>query len=214
MADLVAPRWPARRSFRAFAVGGSLAAHALIVAWLLLSAHAQFHLPAGAPVQVSLAPRWLFEPARTVRRPHAPQAPRKPRRAGAGPAAAVAAPSPAAERPASPATLAALTPTPAGAAAAGPNPGAIAALRNILGSMGCKSPGTRLTPEQRARCKPMQADPAAPAFHFQGPKIEAWDRELAERHAPAKEPFVPCPLDMPGSNFGLACQNTPNGPRQ
>ena len=196
------------------AVGGSLAAHALIVAWLLLSAHPLFHLPAGEPVQVSLAPRWLFEPARPIRRLHAPQAPRKPRKPGAGPAPAVAAPSAAAELPASPAPPAAPTSTPAGAAAAGPSPGAIAALRNILGSMGCQTPGARLTPEQRARCKPMQADPAAPAFRFQGPKIEAWDRELALRHAPAREPFVPCPLDMPGSNLGLPCMNTPNGPRQ
>ena len=100
------------------------------------------------------------------------------------------------------------------AAPGGPSPGAIAALRGILGSVNCQTPGARLTAEQKARCKPFQTDPNAPGFRFQGPKVEGWDRELKERHTPAKEPFVDCPLDMPGSNFGLPCMNTKNGPRQ
>ena len=209
MAEAAGPR---RRSFRAIAIGGSIATHALIAAWLLLSAHPLFRLPAQEPVQITLAPRWLFEPAPPVRLPQARATRRKLRKPGAGPAPTVATASVPAES-----APAAVAPTPAAPASAmqdGPSPGSIAALRGILGSLDCLSPGARLTPEQRARCKPLQADPQAPAFRFQGPKIERWDRELAERHAPAREPFVPCPLDMPGSNFGVPCINTKSGPRQ
>ena len=232
MAELAAPRGRSRRRpFWALAVGGSIAAHVLIAASLLLSAHPLFHMPPEQAVQVTLAPRWLFEPAKPIRPAHAPRASRKRPKAGAGPAPPIVPQSPAAKIPAAPATPAAPAPTatpatpaaapkpapapsPAAAALGGPSPGAIAALRGILGSVNCQSPGAHLTAEQKARCKPFQADPNAPGFRFQGPKVESWDRELTERRTPAREPYVDCPLDMPGSNFGLPCINTKNGPRQ
>ena len=203
-----------RRSFGAIAVGGSIAAHGLIAAWLLFSAHPLFRLPTEQPVQVSLVPRWLLEPAPPIRAPHAPRTPRRPRKPGAGPADTVPAARAVAESPAAPAPAAAIPTAPAGQPPFGPSPGAIAALRGMLGSLDCLSPGAKLTTEQRARCKPLQADGAAQPFRFRGDKVEAWDRELAERHAPAREPFVDCPLEMPGSNFGLPCINGKNGPRQ
>ncbi len=63
MADLTSARRPGRPPFLAWAILGSIAAHGFVAAWLLLSAHPLFRLPSEQAVQITLAPRWLFEPA-------------------------------------------------------------------------------------------------------------------------------------------------------
>ena len=185
-----------RRPAWSVAVAASVLTHAMICAWLLLSARPAVHPQQDETIQVSL----IRSPAPAARRPQRrsrpPQAPRaslrQPRDTLSPPAASVPAPAP--------------------AAAVGPSPEAVTALQGIARALDCTAPDVRLTAEQRARCPHVAPDASAPTFVFRGRAVEAWDREMAERRAPPKTGFQACPTDMPGSNLGHSCLMTRKDP--